>query len=144
MTKKSTDHSPWWLALAGIVGAVIGGAITGVFNYLGHQGDLDAKMIELSIGILRAEPTPETTPLREWALNVIDKRGPFPFSAIQRAVILKQPLPFATMRGLCSVFPRPEYVIKGGTQHDQDWIDEIIETGIAACAWKRPLARSSN
>ena len=51
MPDKGTDRSPWWLALAGVVGAVVGGAITGGFNYLGHQGDLDAKMIELSVGI---------------------------------------------------------------------------------------------
>lgn len=141
---RTPDRSAWWVAFAGVMGAVVGAAITGGFNYLGHQGDLNAKMIELSIGILRAEPTPETTALREWALDVLDKRGPFSFSAVQRAVILKQPLPFATMRGLCSVFPRPEYVITGSTQYDQDWIDEMIETGVAACAWKRPSAHASN
>jgi hypothetical protein len=66
---QQTDRSPLWLALAGVVGAVVGAGITGGFNYLGHRGDLDAKMIELSVGILRAEPTPETVPLREWAIG---------------------------------------------------------------------------
>jgi hypothetical protein len=47
----------------------LGAIVTGGFNYLSHQGDLDAKMIELSVGILRAEPTPETAPLREWAIE---------------------------------------------------------------------------
>jgi hypothetical protein len=51
-------------------------------------------MIELSVGILRSEPTPETTPLREWAIDVIDKRAQFKFNAIQRAVLLKKELPF--------------------------------------------------
>jgi len=49
---------------------------------------------ELSIGILRTEPTPETTPLREWAIDVIDKRANFKFNAAQRAVLLKKELPF--------------------------------------------------
>jgi hypothetical protein len=51
-------------------------------------------MIELSIGILRTEPMPETTPLREWAIDVIDKRANFRFNAAQRAALLKKPLPF--------------------------------------------------
>jgi len=90
---KPADHSPWWLALAGVVGAVVGGAITGGFNYLGHLGDRDAKMIELSVGILRTKPTPETIPLREWAIDVVDKRAGFSFTEKQRAVLLERPLP---------------------------------------------------
>jgi hypothetical protein len=78
-------------AAAGVVGGAI---VTGAFGYFSHQYDLDAKMIELSIGILRAEPTLETTPLREWAIDVLDKRANFKFSAVQRAVLLKKELPF--------------------------------------------------
>jgi len=70
------------------------------FGYFSHQYDLDAKMIELSIGILRAEPTPETTPLREWAIDVIDKRANFKFNAAQRAALLKRQLPFKGGVGL--------------------------------------------
>jgi hypothetical protein len=89
-----TDKSAGWLALAGASGAIVGAAVTGGFNYFSHRGDLDAKMIELSVGILRSEPTPETTPLREWAIDVIDKRARFEFNAAQRAALLKQELPF--------------------------------------------------
>ena len=58
---------PSWLVplvstVSAAVGVVGGALVTGVFGYFSHQYDLDAKMIELSIGILRAEPTPETTP----------------------------------------------------------------------------------
>jgi hypothetical protein len=94
MASRSTDHSPWWLALAGVVGAVAGGVANGIFNNIAHQRDLDAKMIELAVGILRSEPKPETTPLREWAIDVIDKRANFKFNEKQRAVLLKQELPF--------------------------------------------------
>jgi hypothetical protein len=73
---------------------VLGPGVTGWFNYVSHQGDIDAKMIELSVGILRAEPTPETIPLREWAIDVIDKRAKFSFNAAQRAALLKRELPF--------------------------------------------------
>jgi hypothetical protein len=88
------DKSAGWLALAGTIGAIVGAAVSGVFNYLSHRGDLDAKMIELSVGILRSAPTPETTPLREWAIDVIDKRARFEFDEAQRAALLKQELPF--------------------------------------------------
>ena len=94
--KTTTDRSAWWLAVAGAIGVVAGAAVTGVFNYLGHKGDLDAKMIELSIGILRAKPTPETEPLREWAIAAIQKHGEFAFDDTQKKVLLKQPLPFVS------------------------------------------------
>jgi hypothetical protein len=88
------DRSTWWLALAGAIGVVAGAAITGTFNYLGHKGDVDAKMIELGVGILRTKPTPETMPLREWAIDVIDKRAGFKFNEAQRAALLEKELPF--------------------------------------------------
>ena len=91
---KVAERSAWWLALVGAGGIVLGAAVTGGFSYLSHKGDLDAKMIELSVGILRAPPTPETTPLREWAIDVIDKRAQFKFNAVQRAALLKRELPF--------------------------------------------------
>lgn len=91
---KTTDRSAWRLAVAGAIGVVAGALITGEFNYLEHKSDLDAKMIELSVGILRAQPTPETTPLRAWAIDVIEKRAKFNFDDEQRAVLLKKELPF--------------------------------------------------
>jgi hypothetical protein len=92
--ESSPDRLPWWLGLAGVVGAIVGAAITGGLNYIGHEGDVDARMIELSVGILRAQPTPETIPLREWAIDVIDKRAKFSFNDAQRAALLKKELPF--------------------------------------------------
>jgi len=93
-SKEGSATSGWLLAIVGLLGAVLGAAITGGFNYLTHTGDIDAKMIELSVGILRAQPTPETVPLREWAIDVIDKRAQFKFNAAQRAALLKKELPF--------------------------------------------------
>jgi hypothetical protein len=43
MNAKSPDRSPWWLALAGVGGAIVGAVVTGAFNYMSHQGDVDAK-----------------------------------------------------------------------------------------------------
>jgi hypothetical protein len=47
-SKVGEGHAAWLLALVGAAGAILGGVATGGFNYLSHQYDLDAKMIELS------------------------------------------------------------------------------------------------
>lgn len=95
--EEKTDRAGWWIALAGTVGAIVGTVITGAVDYFDHKGDIDTKMIELSIDILRAQPTPETVPLREWAINTIEKRGDFQFSPEQEAVLRKQQLPHAAV-----------------------------------------------
>jgi hypothetical protein len=43
---------------------------------------------------LRTEPTPETIPLREWAIQVIGERTDFNFNEAQKAALLKKELPF--------------------------------------------------
>jgi hypothetical protein len=90
----SPDRSAWPIALAGVVGAVAGGLVTGAFNHLDHKADIDAKMIELSVGILRVAPSEGTRPLRQWAIDVIEKRANFDFDDAQKAVLLKQELPY--------------------------------------------------
>lgn len=90
----SGDRSAPSLAVAAVIGGIAGAAISGGFSYLNNKADVDAKLIELGVGILRTEPTKETGPLREWAIDVIQKRGDFNFSDAQRAVLLNQELPF--------------------------------------------------
>jgi hypothetical protein len=41
------------------------------------------------------------------------------------------------------VFEAPATVILGQTSADQGWIDDTIESGVAACHWPRPKARSA-
>jgi hypothetical protein len=143
MADSSGGSTAATVALVGLLAAILGAIVTGGFNYLSHQGDMDAKMIELSVGILRSEPTPETAPLREWAIDTIDKRANFSFNPVQKSILLKQPLPFQppSVKTLCDVLQRPEYAIKGKTVYDQDWADVMEESLIAACGWKRPLKR---
>jgi hypothetical protein len=91
---KKVDRSAWLIAAIGVAGGVIGAGITGAFSYLGQKNDLDGKMIELSIGVLRADPTPGSQPLRAWAIDVIQKRGNFTFNQAQQEALLKEALPF--------------------------------------------------
>jgi hypothetical protein len=88
-----TTRSALWLALVGIAGAMAGALVTGAFNHFDHASDIDAKMIELSISILSANPTPETKPLREWAIDVIQKRAKFNFDEEQIAILKVESLP---------------------------------------------------
>jgi hypothetical protein len=91
---KKADRSAWPIAAVGAAGALVGALTTGTFNYFSHQGDLDAKMIELSVGSLRADPTPETEPLRAWAIGTMEKRAKLTFTDAQRSALLTKKLPF--------------------------------------------------
>jgi len=85
---SSPDRSGWLIAVVGLAGAVGGAIATSAFSYLNNKADNDAKMIELSVGILRAKPTDETRPLRQWAI------ANFQFDDAQKAALLQQELPF--------------------------------------------------
>jgi hypothetical protein len=96
-TKTTTDRSAWWLAVAGaigiVTGAVGGAAVTGMFNHIDHASDLDAKMIQLTVSILRSKPDAETMPLRTWAIDTLQRRARFKFTDQQIAVLENQKLP---------------------------------------------------
>lgn len=51
------------------------------------------------------------------------------------------PVPASVKGGVCKLFNAPPYAYKGKTFHDQSWIDDTIERGVAGCHWKRPKAR---
>jgi hypothetical protein len=77
-------------AVTGAVGIVVGALVTAGFGYLSHKGDVDARMIELSIGILRAEPTKESASLRDWAIQVINDRSDVKFDDAQKEALRKK------------------------------------------------------
>ncbi len=73
-------------------GLLIGSLVTAWFGYIGHSQDLDVKMVEIGIGILRAPADDDIASIRSWALDVIEKKSGFPFTREQREVLLKKPL----------------------------------------------------
>jgi hypothetical protein len=89
---QAGSGSSWWLS-AGAAGGIVGVVITGLFNHFDNAGDLDAKMVELTVSILRSKPNPETMPLREWAIDTLQTRAHFKFTADQIAVLKNQTLP---------------------------------------------------
>lgn len=53
-------------------------------------------------------------------------------------------LPGSVVGGECRAFDKslaPKYAVRGKTRYDQDWIDPIVETGVAGCNWPRPVKR---
>jgi hypothetical protein len=46
--------------------------------------------------------------------------------------------------GECKIFERPQYVVLGKRQYDQDWIDSQVEGGVGGCGWQRPQARPAS
>jgi hypothetical protein len=76
-----------------VVGGIIGSVITGFFTLKTHSTDIDAKMVEISIGILATEAKPEAMPLRNWAIEMINKKSDVHFNDSQRALLLKHGLP---------------------------------------------------
>jgi hypothetical protein len=115
-----------WLAIAGVMGGIVGAAVTGSFNYVSHKGEIDAKMIELTVGILRSEPSPETEPLREWAIGELERRARFEFDDQQRAVLLKRELPYKQMAELLSQLSRDIEQIKQ-QQPDTELMQKMIQ-----------------
>lgn len=49
--------------------------------------------------------------------------------------------PVASVKGECRVYKRAAYAYAGKSRHDQQWIDEQIESGVAGCRFKRPDPR---
>src|SRR5579863_7028410 len=87
---KETRWSVWWAPLIGFIGVIAGVWI----NHIDHSGDVDAKMVELTVGVLRTKPEPETMPLRDWAIRTLQQRAHFSFTEKQITVLKNQKLPY--------------------------------------------------
>jgi hypothetical protein len=61
-----------------IIAALIGAAVTlvvvgaaSLIDFWGKERAMDVKMVEIAVGILRTEPTENTRPVRDWAVDVL-------------------------------------------------------------------------
>jgi hypothetical protein len=78
-----------------IIVALIAGAVglaTGYFAFASKDEELKVHLIELAIGILRADPKEDVAPARAWAIDVIEKKSGVPFSEADRAALLHKPI----------------------------------------------------
>jgi hypothetical protein len=78
-----------------LVGALtLAGAVaTGWFGFASKDEELKVRLVEIAIGILRADPAKEDiAPARGWAIEVIERDSGVKFSAEDRAALLHKPL----------------------------------------------------
>lgn len=88
---------------AEIIAALIGAAATllitfsgSLLGYWGQSRAMEVKMVEIAVGILRAEPEANIRPAREWAVDVISEYSEVPMSkAAREALLSHQALSFS-------------------------------------------------
>ena len=82
-------------AITGVVGALagFGGAVaTGLFSFASKDEELRVHLVEIAIGILRADPKEDVAPARAWAIEVVEKNSGVNFDEKDRAALLHKPL----------------------------------------------------
>ena len=104
------DSNPFAVAVIALVSACVGAGATlgiGAFGYFNKNRDLDIKMIEIALGILREDPEKsKITATREWAVDLLDQYSGTPLNALARAELVSIPFKFSV----------PDSITNRGTQ----------------------------
>jgi hypothetical protein len=85
------------VAAIGLAGVVIGALITGYFQWWSSKQQTDTRLVEMAIGVLRAQPKEEEEhlkALRNWAIKVVEDRSGTQFSEKEREALQKYALPY--------------------------------------------------
>lgn len=83
--------APVSIVAAGI--ACIAAMASAYLTYAGHNRELDIRLVEIGVSILRADPDKTgVSAARGWAIQVIEENSRVRFSAQDRAELLKRPL----------------------------------------------------
>lgn len=61
-------------------------------NFIQKKVELNQKYIEIAVGILNGKPTPEAIPLRNWAIDIIDKYSEIKLSKEAKKLLKEKPL----------------------------------------------------
>jgi hypothetical protein len=59
---------------------------------VGKDEEVRVHLVEIAIGILRADPKEDVTPARAWAIDVIEKNSGVKFLPEDRAALLHKPI----------------------------------------------------
>jgi hypothetical protein len=92
--KRGIGIVDWKLAATAAVFAAIG-AVAGTLAVSSLGGVLadrqtDAKLLEMSVGILREQVRADDDPIRSWAIKTVEKKSGVTFTDPQRAALLKR------------------------------------------------------
>lgn len=77
-----------------ILSVIVGGVLAVSGQYLASSRDYNAKMVEIAVGVLRAEPKPEIEGARAWAIRIIDQSAPDTLTKEEAEALVKHALPF--------------------------------------------------
>lgn len=69
--------------------------ITNSVNEALKEREIQAKYVELAVSILRDRPTPESEPLRRWAISIVGNYTDTPIPVETKETLLKYRLPWA-------------------------------------------------
>ena len=85
---------PTEIATIAVAGIALVGSITAAFyTYANRNRELDIKLVEIGIGILRTDPKDTgLTAARGWAVQVIEDNSRVKFSTEDRLTLLNKPL----------------------------------------------------
>jgi len=76
----------------GAILALVGVYITGWFTYTSKDEELKVHLVEIAIGILRADPKEDVAPARSWAIDIIERDSGVKFEPEDRAALLHKPI----------------------------------------------------
>jgi hypothetical protein len=75
------------------VGAIFSATVPAIYSYIGRNKELDVRLVEIGISILRADPKEtQTQGAREWAIQVIEFHSGQSFSNEAKQELLKNKL----------------------------------------------------
>jgi hypothetical protein len=92
---EARKHIVDWKMIVTTAGASCVGAVAGTLAVAYLPGatmerPVDAKMFEMSVGILREAVRVDDDPIRTWAVKVVEKKSGVAFSDQQRTALLKR------------------------------------------------------
>jgi hypothetical protein len=90
MAEGSGNRGAWNVVL----GVLLGTIVTALLPYWNRNRELDIKLVEIAIGVLRAEPNTDVAGARGWAIRVINEKSGIPFSQTEQKELIDHPLPF--------------------------------------------------
>jgi len=102
--------------LSAAIGAVGGPYLTSRVDYFTRNREMDIKMVEIAVGILRSDnkTEPGVAPARAWAADVIDRYSQIPLSSEARKSLIEFGVYYDTSFSLSSTgggqTPRPPSV----------------------------------
>lgn len=85
------------LQTAGIaaMAAIVGAVVSAWFPYLNRDRELNIRLVEIGIGILRSDPEKSgVSAARQWAIDIIERSSGLAFKPEDRAELLNRPLGF--------------------------------------------------